>query len=163
MISHFRDRRKDVDMIIIHSMGEFIGQQFAYDFLDEIGLSAHFLVDSTGNIFNGPDPSKVAFHAGTSQWKGESNLNEVSIGIELLVDGHHNWESFKEAIRETENFTDAHYKRTAKLCRDAMASYPKITKDRILRHSQVSGKDVRDDPKIDPGKGFDMERLKQLI
>lgn len=163
MKNNFRDRREDIDMIIIHSMGEYIGNAFAYDFLEKLGLSVHFLVDAAGNIINGPNPNKVAFHAGRSYWDGQHDLNSVSIGIELLVPGNHDWATFEQAIKKPETFTEDHYKACAKICRDAMDTYPNITKDRILRHSEVSPKKIRRDFKIDPGEGFDMEKLKDMI
>lgn len=163
MINNYRDRRKEVDGILIHSMGEFIGDKFAYDFLKDNNLSAHFLIDAAGNIIHGPDTSKVAFHAGLSEWKGQTNLNETFIGIEFLIFGFHNWSSFVKAIADPTSFTEDHYKSCAKICRDLMKVYPLITKDRILGHSEVSGKDVRSDPKIDPGVGFSMSKLKELI
>lgn len=162
MIETWKDRKKEVDKIIIHSMGESINGMFAPDFLNSLGLSAHFFIDSAGNTIYGVDHEKIAFHAGESEYKGETDLNKTSIGIELLVAGDHDWNSFKEAIKDPDTFTADQYKRCARLCRQLMNIYP-ITKDRILRHSEVSGPDVRDDYKIDPGTGFDMQRLKDLI
>lgn len=163
MKEHFRDRKKEVSMIIIHSMSEYIGEEYAYDFLDRMGLSAHFLVDSIGNVIYGPSIDKVAFHAGLSFWEGEHNLNNISIGIELLINNTYDWETFKKAIKKPESFTEKHYELASKICKDLMNIYPKITKDRILRHSDVSGKEVRPDPKIDPGEGFSLSKLKSMI
>lgn len=162
MIETWKNRDTEIDKIIIHSMGESINGMFAPDFLNSIGLSAHYFIDPYGNTVYGVDHEKIAFHAGTSEYKGEEDLNKTSIGIEILVAGDHDWNSFKEAIKDSDTFTPEQYKRCARLCRQLMNIYP-ITEERILRHSEVSGPDVREDPKIDPGSGFDMERLKQLI
>ena len=35
--------------------------------------------------------NKVAWHAGKSKWKNFTNLNENSIGIELVNKGHEFW------------------------------------------------------------------------
>lgn len=163
MRDNFRERTRDVHGIIIHSMAEYIQQTYAYDFLDNIGLSAHYLVSPNGEIINGPNPDKVAYHAGESEWEGETNLNESFVGIEVLVAGNHNFESFVKAIAEPETFNYAQYESTSNICSDLMDVFGGITIDRILRHSTVSGKDVRKDPKIDPGEGFNMTLLKKLI
>jgi len=163
MNDNSKPRTKDVDIIIIHSMGEYVGDTFASEFLESIGLSAHLFVDHNGHIYFGLNIDRVAYHVGKSRWMGREFLNGTSIGIEMLIKGHHSWSTFVSAIQKPESFTDQHYERTAKICRDTMEIYPKITKSRILRHSDVSGEDVRDDPKIDPGSGFDMDRLKDLI
>ena len=36
--------------LIIHSMSEYINGVHASDFLDHIGLSAHFLIEPNGNL-----------------------------------------------------------------------------------------------------------------
>jgi len=161
-MENFRERNRDVNMIIIHSMGEYIDGEYCYDFLERIGLSAHYFISHTGNLIHGVGPNYKAYHAGESEWKGVSDLNENSIGIELLIEGDYNYSSFLEAIKEDKSFTDAHYKMCAKVCRDVMNLYG-IEKDMILEHSQVSGPEVRDDPKKDPGTAFSMKRLKELI
>ncbi len=158
-----KKRTKPIDGIIIHSMAEKISGLHAYDFLEKLGLSAHFLVSPNGDIINGVSPDRVAYHAGKSRWKDQIGLNSTFIGIEVLVKGQHNYVSFSEAIEKPEAFNYAQYESTAKICVDSINSYPDLTKDRILRHSTVSGKDVRPDPKIDPGKGFRMSLLMKLI
>lgn len=50
-------------------------------------VSAHFLIDQKGNVFQLVGCDEVAWHAGVSEWKGISNLNDDSIGIELLNAG----------------------------------------------------------------------------
>lgn len=158
-----RTRNKPADGIVIHSMGQYVGDQYAPDFLDNIGLSAHYFVDPDGFIVYGVPHERVAFHAGVSEFKGQTNLNSTFIGIEILIEGKHNWGSFKEAIQKPESFTGMQYARTAEICNNLMKIYSDITKERIVEHSQVSGADVRKNPKIDPGEGFDMEKLKSLI
>lgn len=160
MNKHSKSRSAPADGIIIHSMAEYVGEKYCTDFLESIGLSAHFFVSPLGHIIHGVDHSRIAYHAGKSKLGEQENLNSTFIGIEVLVEGKHSWGSFVEAIKNPETFNDSQYKSTAKICRDLMIIYPDITTDRIVRHSDVSGKDVRPDPKIDPGKGFSMERLK---
>lgn len=47
-------------------------------------VSAHYLIDRDGDIFQLVDELHVAWHAGTSSWAGAENVNNFSIGIELV-------------------------------------------------------------------------------
>ena len=58
-------------------------------------VSAHFLVSKKGKIFYLVDLNKRAWHAGQSYWKGLTDINSASIGIEIDNSGHHlNFEKF---------------------------------------------------------------------
>lgn len=48
---------------------------------------AHYCVDRSGRIYRIVNRTRVAYHCGTSMWNGERNLDEVSIGIEVV--GYH--------------------------------------------------------------------------
>lgn len=162
-LTHSKHRNKQADGIIIHSMGEYVGDMYAPEFLESIGLSAHFFVTPTGAVLHGINHNRIAFHAGKSKWNDQENLNNTFIGIEILVEGKHNYTSFLEAIKNPDTFEIQQYESTAKICRDLMEIYPNITKGRILPHSAVSGKEVRIDPKQDPGEGFEFSKLLELI
>lgn len=49
---------------------------------------AHYLVATDGHVYRVVDQRRVAFHAGRSMWDGRTNLDTVSIGIEVV--GYHN-------------------------------------------------------------------------
>jgi len=51
-------------------------------------VSSHYMVDTDGTIYRLVDESKRAWHAGVSYWQGETDLNSVSIGIEVQNTGH---------------------------------------------------------------------------
>ena len=51
--------------------------------ISEMTVSAHCLVERDGNILQFVSFDQRAWHAGESQWRGESNCNDFSIGIEL--------------------------------------------------------------------------------
>lgn len=156
-------RSKPADGIVIHSMGEYVGDQYAPDFLHNIGLSAHYFITPDGLVVYGVDHDRIAYHAGESKLGDEEDLNNTFIGIEILIQGKHNWGSFVTAIKDPNSFHNIQYERTAEICDNLMDIYPDITYDRIVEHSEVSGPDVRKNPKIDPGEGFDMEKLKDMI
>lgn len=165
---NFGIRTKPVDMIIIHSMSEEIRGMFAPHFLERIGLSCHYYIKPNGEIIQTLENEFKAYHAGESEWKGQTNLNENSIGIELLISGSNTYEEFLNRIKKPETFTKAHYRSLHRLCTELMKEHPAITYSRILRHSDVSGKHIRpDNPKYDVGSGFDytgfIENLKMKI
>lgn len=158
-----RKRTNIVEGIVIHSMGEYVGEKYAPEFLESVGLSAHYLVTPKGDIIYGVPHKRIAYHAGLSKYKQWSDLNKNFLGIEMMIEGRHDWGSFREAIKKEDSFTKEMYESTAKLCSNLMDIYPEITKDNIVEHSKVSGPDVRPDPKIDPGSGFDIVKLKDMI
>ena len=149
--------------VIIHSMGEYIGDEYCVDFLERIGLSAHFFITPDGMLVHGVDTNRVAYHAGKSQWQGQKNLNKNYIGIEIMVPGKHSYESFLNAIKNTDSFGEHVYETCSDVILDLMDIYPAIDLTRVVRHSEVSNSDVRSDPKKDPGSGFDMDKLKTMI
>ena len=51
-------------------------------------VSAHYVVEENGVIWRLVPESRRAFHAGVSCWEGESDLNAVSLGIEIVNPGH---------------------------------------------------------------------------
>ncbi|MCK5374528.1 MAG: N-acetylmuramoyl-L-alanine amidase [Alphaproteobacteria bacterium] len=51
-------------------------------------VSAHYLIDEDGTVYDLVPEDKRAWHAGVSYWKRESDINSVSIGIEIVNPGH---------------------------------------------------------------------------
>jgi N-acetylmuramoyl-L-alanine amidase len=49
----------------------------------ESHVSSHFVIDRNGDICQCVSLDSIAWHCGRSLWKGISNLNPLSIGIEL--------------------------------------------------------------------------------
>lgn len=157
-----KDRPSLPDGIVIHSMGQYIeGYGHASDFLEELGLSAHYLIEADGTVLECVDPERQAYHAGKSEFKGETGLNSTFVGIELLVEGEYNYGTFLKAIKDPDSFTLEQADSAAVMC-SLLNKWYDIPTDRIVRHSDVSGSDVRDDPKKDPGSGFDWQHFINL-
>jgi N-acetylmuramoyl-L-alanine amidase len=51
-------------------------------------LSAHYLIDEEGRVMQFVGENKRAWHAGKSYWRGITDMNSASIGIELVNPGH---------------------------------------------------------------------------
>lgn len=160
--THHKARYGKVAGCLVHSMGEYIltatGPVYGPTFLEDSGLSAHAFIPPDGNVIRGVDTERVAYHAGKSRWKGIEGLNGTFLGVELLVQGEHTFSTFVKRIQEPDCYTEDQYKGLGQLLAAWGRRYG-FDKPMILGHSMVSGPDVRDDPKPDPGDGFDWDRL----
>lgn len=47
-------------------------------------VSAHYLIDKDGSIYQLVDEKNIAWHAGESFWNGQAHVNVFSVGIELV-------------------------------------------------------------------------------
>ncbi|MEO7365719.1 MAG: N-acetylmuramoyl-L-alanine amidase [Sphingomicrobium sp.] len=86
---NFDERASPVSMIVLH----YTGMPDAAGALDrltspEAKVSAHYLVDEDGSVFQLVEESKRAWHAGKSRWRGISDVNSASVGIEIVNPGH---------------------------------------------------------------------------
>ncbi|GAF88671.1 unnamed protein product, partial [marine sediment metagenome] len=66
-------------------------EYFAYDFIRKLGLSVHAFITPGGIIIRGREDLQGAYHA-----KG---YNKNSLGVELLVNGVHNYPGFLDRIK----------------------------------------------------------------
>lgn len=109
-------------------------------------VSAHYVVGRDGHIVQMVDDTGRAWHAGVSELNGERNVNNFSVGIEIvnLNDGK-------------DPFTDAQYEAVAAIIRHIREQYP-VPDSRIVSHEFVARPKGR---KNDP-KGFDFPRLLRL-
>ena len=86
---NFDERTLPVSMIVLH----YTGMPDAEGALDrltspEAKVSCHYLVDEDGSIFRLVDEAKRAWHAGKSRWRGVTDVNSASVGIEIVNPGH---------------------------------------------------------------------------
>jgi N-acetylmuramoyl-L-alanine amidase len=51
-------------------------------------VSSHYTVDEDGTIYRHVAEEKRAWHAGVSLWRGASDINSRSVGIEIVNPGH---------------------------------------------------------------------------
>lgn len=96
-------------------------------------VSAHYLIDTNGDIYKIWNDSDILWHAWTSTWKGRTNINRFSIWIEIiwpLSDG---------------GFTDSQKESVAKLVQ-YLANLYSIPQENVLRHKDITGRkwDVAD-------------------
>ena len=144
---NFDQRRGPPDMIVLHYTGMQTGAEALARLCDpEAKVSAHYLIEEDGRLFQLAPEERRAWHAGVSFWKGERDINAVSIGIELVNPGH----EFGYL-----DFPDVQIEALIGLL-DAIRGRWEIANGRILGHS-----DVAPDRKLDPGEKFPWKRLAQ--
>jgi N-acetylmuramoyl-L-alanine amidase len=107
-------------------------------------VSAHYLIEEDGAVFALVEEDRRAWHAGVSAWRGNSDINARSIGIELVNPGH------EFGYRA---FPDSQMAALAALVPEILARHP------IPRRNVVGHSDVAPDRKEDPGELFDWEWL----
>lgn len=87
-----------IDTVILHYTGMPTGAEALARLCSaDAQVSAHYLVEENGDIHQLVAPEKRAWHAGVSSWQGRDNINDTSIGIELVNPGHdHGYRHFPE-------------------------------------------------------------------
>lgn len=109
-------------------------------------VSAHYLIAEDGDILQLVDENKRAWHAGQSAWGKMTQLNDTSIGIELVNPGHQ-WGYHP--------FPAAQITACAALVRTIMTHHD-IAPSHILGHSDIAP--LR---KEDPGELFPWQEMAQ--
>jgi len=133
------------DMILLHYTGmETTEGALKWLCAPESQVSCHYFVHEDGRVEQLVREADRAWHAGKSLWKGESDINSASIGIEIANAGHPGG---------LPDFPDAQIDAVAELCRDCGERWG-IAPERVLAHSDVAP--VR---KVDPGERFPWGRL----
>jgi len=108
-------------------------------------VSAHALIRRDGEIVQYVPFQERAWHAGQSHYRGRPACNDYSIGIEL--------EGADDVAYE-----DPQYMQLAALVEALLTTYPSLSAEHIVGHS-----DVAPGRKTDPGPTFDWERWRQLL
>jgi N-acetylmuramoyl-L-alanine amidase len=145
---NFNDRQLPVSILVLH----YTGMQDAASAIErltdpEAGVSAHYVVNEDGTVLRLVDEGKRAWHAGASYWRGISDVNSASIGIEIVNPGHEfGYRPFPD---------------------DQVASVVRLTSEIVKRHdipraNVVGHSDVAPTRKQDPGELFPWDKLARL-
>lgn len=149
-----------IDLIVVHSIslppGQYGGDAVQRLFTNQLDwdehpyfqgirgleVSSHFYIQRNGSLWQFVSCNHRAWHAGASQYRGKSNCNDDSVGIEL------------EGL-EGGRFEDAQYQCLAELCHQLKQHYP-------IAH--VAGHEhIAPGRKLDPGPGFEWPRLQKQL
>ncbi len=134
-----------VDMIVLH----YTGMQSAAAAIERLRdpaakVSCHYVVEEDGAVWRLVAEQRRAFHAGASYWRGNSGLNDRSIGIEIVNPGHE-WGYRDFPVLQTAVVCD--------LCLEILSRHAIAARD-VVAHS-----DIAPDRKQDPGEKFDWQGL----
>ena len=133
-----------VELIIIHYTAlKNTLEAISYLCKKEKKVSSHYLISQNGNVYNLVEDKYRAWHAGQSFWHEITDINSISIGIEL--DYNPNGKNNKFSIKMIYSLK--------KLITKLQKNY-KINKNGILAHS-----DIAPFRKKDPGKHFPWQSL----
>ena len=131
-----RAPRRATDYIILHTTeGPAKG---SLNKLRKYG-EAHYMVDTDGTVFRIIERDRIAMHAGRSMWDGRANLDDVSLGIEVV--GYHD-----------KPITAAQKRALKELLRQLQSVYH-VPDRKVLPHSMVAyGRPNRWHPKAHRGR-----------
>ncbi len=134
-----------VDILLMHYTGMQTGEAAIARLRDrDAKVSAHYVVEEDGRVFRLVPEDRRAWHAGVSSWKGDANINQRSIGIEIVNPGH------EFGYRP---FPPAQMQAVRDLAAGIITRHA-IHPTRIIGHSDVAPK-----RKEDPGEFFDWQGL----
>jgi N-acetylmuramoyl-L-alanine amidase len=142
------ERRRPVSMVVLHYT-DMLSAEAAIERLcdPEAKVSCHYLVTKTGEVVRMVPEERRAWHAGRSYWRGISDVNDDSIGIEIDNPGH---------LNGYEPFPDAQIDALIPLLSGIMLRH-RITRGNVVGHS-----DVAPARKRDPGELFPWGRLARM-
>ncbi|MBE7246747.1 MAG: N-acetylmuramoyl-L-alanine amidase [Actinomycetospora chiangmaiensis] len=133
------------DMLILHYTGMESGAAALARLRDPLSeVSAHYLVFEDGGTVQLVSEAARAWHAGAGTWKGVTDINSHSIGIEIVHPGH---------VGGLPPYPEAQIEAVIALGRDIAGRWG-IAPECVLGHS-----DVAPERKEDPGETFPWLRL----
>jgi N-acetylmuramoyl-L-alanine amidase len=145
-----RPKKSKIESIIIHHTAPFYSlTRVGYYFQDiNSRVSSHYIVGKEGLIIECVNDEKRSWHSGYSSWKGKFNVNDYSIGIEVLNNGD-----------GKDNWTQSQYNSLAKLTAYLIKKYD-IKLDNVIGHKDIALPLGR---KIDPADNFDWNLFKNKV
>ena len=145
---NFDERALPISMLVLHYTGMQDASSAIARLCDpEAHVSCHYLVAEDGQILRMVDEEKRAWHAGASYWRGITDVNSASIGIEIVNPGHEfGYRPFPEEQIDA----------LVPLVADIVGRHG-ITRGNIVGHS-----DIAPTRKQDPGELFPWARLAKL-
>jgi N-acetylmuramoyl-L-alanine amidase len=145
---NFDTRMLPITMIVLH----YTGMPTAEGAIERLTaadskVSSHYIVAEDGQVLRLVAEESRAWHAGKSHWRGITDVNSASIGIEIVNPGH------EFGYRP---FPDAQIEALIPLMSDIQSRYG-ITRGNIVGHSDIAPK-----RKQDPGELFPWARLAKV-
>lgn len=139
-----------ITMIIVHHTGgPTIGPAINTFLSTGEQTSAHYLIDTDGQIIKMVQDNRRASQAGESHWAGVNGVNSVSIGIEI--------------VNATGFYPQAQYTALLDLIARLRRAFPTIVDWNIVGHSDIATTHgILGRKSSDPGLQFEWSRLENL-
>jgi len=132
-------RVHDINAIVVHKTESGNVEGTLEWFNDsKSGVSSHYVIDSDGTIYQCVPDFMVAWHAGKSQLHGVSEVNQFSLGIELVG-------------LDSDELTEQQMEALVELCVERCHDH-KIPLNRVVGHCHIA---IPPGRKTDPGQKFD--------
>ena len=134
-----------IEGIILHATADGGNEAGALSWLrsPKSGASCHLLIGRTGRVTRLVGDQQRAWHAGVSWWRGTSDVNSITLGIEIAN------------RNDGEAYTDAQYERVAEIvahyCRQGLSL------DDVISHEAIA-----DDRRTDP-LGWEWNRFRAMV
>jgi len=142
---NFNERKLPVSVLVLHYTGMESGVAARNRLCDPAAeVSAHWLVYEDGRTENLVPEEKRAWHAGVGSWRGITDVNSASIGIEIVNGGH----NFPLADDSLPPYPDPQILSIVKLAKEVIGRH-NIKPQNVVGHS-----DIAPDRKEDPGEHF---------
>ena len=142
---NFNARDGRISMVVLHYTGMESAEAAIERLCDPAAeVSAHYLIEEDGAVHRLVPEHKRAWHAGRSCWRGITDVNSASVGIELVNPGH------EFGYRP---FPDEQMAALLPLLADI------VTRHDIPRANVVGHSDVAPARKTDPGELFDWDLI----
>jgi N-acetylmuramoyl-L-alanine amidase len=145
---NFDERKLPITMLVLHYTGMPDAAGAVARLRDPAAqVSSHYVVAEDGQILRLVPEEKRAWHAGKSFWRGATDINSASVGIEIVNPGHEfGYRPFP---------------------REQMDALLPLVADIVRRHgirpiNVVGHSDIAPLRKQDPGELFDWARLARL-
>jgi N-acetylmuramoyl-L-alanine amidase len=134
-----------VTLLVLHYTGMQSGALAIERLCDPAAkVSSHYVVEEDGRVFALVDEGQRAWHAGVSAWRGVTNLNAHSVGIEIVNPGHEfGYRAFPLVQMQSV----------------LALSQGILVRHNILPRNVIGHSDIAPTRKIDPGELFDWEWL----
>ena len=86
---NWSQRQLPISMVVLHYTGMESAEAALNRLCDPAAeVSAHYLIEEDGTVHRLVREDRRAWHAGKSYWRGLTDINSASVGIELVNPGH---------------------------------------------------------------------------
>lgn len=132
-----------IDTLIVHYTALDFEPSVAHLSAVEKAVSTHYVIDRDGTLVQLVSVARRGWHAGVGELRGRGNVNNYSVGLDLVYIPGHDHE-----------YSEVQYRVLAELTRALLAELPVVPQN-IVGHEHVARPRGR---KADPGPDFDWLR-----